>query len=82
MPKKIFPKHKIKLIYTPSASPFILEALGYTDYNGYLIYLADDSDVYDGDGKKIKVSEIIGFEKGKIYTQKSEVKKVETRKVK
>lgn len=82
MPNTITRKNKTKLVYTPSALPLILEALGYENCGNKLVHLSDGSYVYDDKGKKINVSEIVGFEKGRIYIQKNVFKKIETRKVK
>lgn len=57
-----------KLIYTKSAQPLILEALGLSvNGRGYLVKRGNKKPVYQN-GKRIKASEIIGFCKGKIYT--------------
>lgn len=81
MPKIITRQKKTKLVFTPSALPLILEALGYKKkfYEDTLVHLSDGSYVFDNKGKTIKISEIVGFEKGRIYTQKNVFKKVQTR---
>lgn len=84
MPKTIIRKSKVKLIFTPSALPLVLEALGYKKmfYEDILVHISDGSYVHDNRGKIIKVSEIVGFQKGRIFTQKNVFKKVQVRKIK
>lgn len=84
MPNAITLKRKVKLLYTESAFPLILEALGYRKMvnDKYLVYLSDGSYVKDKDGKRINVDNIIGFQKGRLYTRKNEFGKIQTRKLK